>query len=574
LKRRLPIRTVALGLALFLAVIMPNQVGFVVRLGKMALPLTLADVVLALAFAGVVLHLLSSRFRGMRLPPVAAFLIVAAGIVALTRTEAAARGEAVKEVLQLIEYFLVAYFVFVNVAETGDLKPLLVAFGIGAAIVVVWGGIQYAACDSALDVKAGFLGGNHNVLGAYLAVALPFLYGIAVSSRCWCTAVGLMVLVVAGLAINLSGGPLAAALVALAVVSAIRGTRALVPYLVVLGVAVTFGPRLLPRPHHSDTLVSSAALLVDDNYLLSDAQLAARAQELLEPTQPIPVDKSGTKLEVPTPRPLDAARLLRLLNGRRDLTHEEGQLQLKAERAKAKMSTREQDAYALGEAQVARRYQRWNAALITARALWNADRAARPNPRSDPFFGCGLAPYHEHVKPYMDARLQYRTDEPEVFNIAAPEPFTHNLWLKTMVQTGLVGLTALVWLLSGFLGRAVRLYRAAQGELALGVALGTVGAILGFALGGMFTQGIVRGLAIPFVFVLATGVYRGTHRAWRQEERHRQDDAARLSAVPNIWTLIFRRQSRILAAGERWLARPAAWTLRPLAQPCVELPDA
>ena len=73
-----------------------------------------------------------------------------------------------------------------------------------------------------------------------------------------------------------------------------------------------------------------------------------------------------------------------------------------------------------------------------------------------------------------------------------------------MVQTGLVGLAALVWLLSGFLGRAVRLYRAAQGELALGVALGTVGAILGFALGGMFTQGIVRGLAIPFVFVLAT----------------------------------------------------------------------
>ena len=74
------------------------------------LPLTIADVVVALAFVGVVLQLLSRRLRGVRLPPVQAFALVAVAVVALFRTDE--KAEAAREVLQLVEYFLVAFAVF------------------------------------------------------------------------------------------------------------------------------------------------------------------------------------------------------------------------------------------------------------------------------------------------------------------------------------------------------------------------------------------------------------------------------------------------------------------------------
>ncbi len=504
MKLRLRPRAAALGLVILLILVMANQVGFVLSVGATRFPLTVADVVLVLAFIGVALLLASRRLRGLRLPPVPAFLLVAVAIVAFMRTEGQFRTDAAKEVLQLIEYFLVAYFVFVNVAETSDLKPLLLAFAAATAIVILWGAIQYLTCDAVLDVRAGFLSANHNLLGAFLALALPFFYGIALHARWWRTRLVLLLLVVLGLCVNLSGGTLLVTLVVLGVLSAIRGQRALIPYAICLGLALLFGSSVLPRAHHSDTLVSSAALYVDDNFLLSDPQLAERAQELLEPTQPIRADKTTQEMVVPAPRPLDAARLLRLLGERRNLTRDEAALRLKAQRAKAALSQMEQDTYPLARPQISRRYQRWNAAIVAARTLWQGDPKRRPSQRADLLFGCGLGPYHEYINAYMGDRLPYRTDEPEVFNIAAAEPFTHNLWLKTFVQTGLVGLLALAWLMGSFLGRAARLYREAHGELALGVALGALGGILGFAFGGIFTEGIVRGLAIPFVFVLAT----------------------------------------------------------------------
>jgi hypothetical protein len=493
---------VALGLTLLLILVMANQVGFTLAVGGVRLPVTLADVVLGLAFLAVVLHVFARRPRDVRLPPASAFVLVGAAIVALLRTDE--RMAAAREVLQLIEYVLVAWFVFVNVAKSSDLKPYLAAFAAATGIAILWGGVQYLTQKSALHVRAGFLSGNHHVLGAFLAMALPFFYGIALYARTWRVRGALLVMVLLGLAINLDGGTLLVTVVVLAILSGIRGQRALVPYLVFVGLALTVGPRILPRPNHTDTLVSSVAVYVDDNYLLSDEQLRERAEELLHPTKPIPLDKTGEEMAVPAPRPLDAARLLRLLNQRRGLTREEGRLQIEAMRAVAKLSDRERAVYPLNESQVARRYQRWNAAIVAARATdMPQKRQSKAEGAMDFVLGRGFRPYHEIVKPFMGERLQYRTDEPEVFNVAAPEPFTHNQWLKTFIQMGVVGTLALAWLVLGGVGQSCRLYRAAHGELALGASLGVLGGLLGFAFGGLWTEVLARGLAIPFVFLLA-----------------------------------------------------------------------
>ena len=493
MKPRISLRTVCLGLVLLLIVAMCSQVEFRVPVGGGRFPVTIADVVLAVAFVGAVLHVLSRRLRGTRHVPVQAVALVAVALVALARTRPLTFN-AVKEPLQLAEYFLFAFFVFVNVAETRDLRPMLVAFVAATAGVVVWAGVHYFAVESPFHVRGSYA--NRNLLGAFLAIALPVLYGLALHARRWPWRLVLLAVVLVGLAVNLSGGALLATLVVLGLLSALRGQRALIPYAVFLCIATLLGPRLLPRRGHTDALFGSVAVTVDDNFLLSDRQMVARARELLHPTRKIPADHHSGEMIMPQPRPLDARRLLRLLGERRNLVGSEVDLYADIVRTiEASVSQQRLDSYPLDRPHLAVRYQRWDAAVGAARQLFS-----RP---LDALFGRGIVPYHETLKPFMTARLQYRTDEPEVYNIAAPEPFTHNLWLKTLVLTGLLGFLALAWLVASFLGRAARLYREARSELALGTALGAIGGILGFALAGLFTETIVRGIGMPFVFVLA-----------------------------------------------------------------------
>jgi len=494
LKLALPPRTLNLGLLLLLILVMGNQLGLDLPLGKARLPVTLGDVVLALATVGVALQLLSRKLRGVKLPPVQAFVLVAAACVALARSEA--RPDAAKEVLQFAEYFLIAFAVFLNAAETGDVKALLTAFAVATAVVVLWAAWHYAACESPLDVRAGFK--NRNALGAFLAIALPVLYGLALHARCWGVRLVLLALVAAGLAVNLSGGAVLVTLVVLGLLSALRGQRVLLAYLAAVALVCVGAPRLLPRPHHTDALFSSVAPYVSDNFLLSDKALFARAGELHEAAR----EAMASAPDAAPPRDLfDARHLMEFLRhrrgGDRHLAEAERalyyQLVEQAQKALERFPEAEQTC-ALAHSRLAVRYQTWHAAIARARKLWDSVPGA--------LFGLGFVDYHTAVDPFRpEAKLQYYTNIPEVYNVATSEPFTHDIWLKALVQMGLVGLLALAWLVAALLGRALRLYAEAHSELMLGLALGAAGGILGFALAGVFTETIARGLAIPFVFV-------------------------------------------------------------------------
>ena len=491
------LRSLRLAIVVALVVVMPNQLAYQLRLGGVALPVAPADVLLALAFASLLIHLVTRGRRGFRLPPLAAVAFAAAALLALLPCRD--RLAAAKEVAQVVEYFIVGFLVFVNIEETGDVKPLIWALVAATGIVVLWAAADYFRFGTVgpLDVKAGYV--NRNALGAFLAMSIPAIYGLALHLPRWPARLGLLVLVGLGLLTNLSGGALLATLVAMTAVSALRGPRTLVAHVCLLGLLSMVAPGLLPRPYHTDTLASSIALKVNDNFLLSDRAMVARARELFKPTREIVVDHSGER-KMPEPRPLDAERLLNLLNARRPLRKDELALVVQIKGAIGKTVPEDQVAnYPLKTPQVAVRYQRWNAALLALRNLWHTRQPETL--RGNPLTGYGLKPYHEIVNPFMPDRLQYRTDEPEVFNVAAPEPMTHNVWLKTAAQSGLLGLLSLVWLVGHFLGRATRLHGAAHSDLMLGLALAVVGGVSGFALAGIFTENIARGLAPPFVFL-------------------------------------------------------------------------
>ena len=540
MKLPLTLRNVNLGLVVLLILVMGTQLGIDVRLGATAFPITIADVVLALAFVGMVLSLVHRGLRNVKLPPIQAFVLVAVALLVLARSQA--KLAAAKEVLQLIEYFLIAFTVFLNVGGTSDLKLFLWAFAIATAVVVAWAGVQYAVVGSPLDVRAGFA--NRNVLGAFLVLALPMLYGVALHARYWSERIVLLAIVAGGLLVTLSGGAFLAIVLVLLLLSALHGRRALVPFLAVAALVALAVPHLPLRQYHTDALFSAISPYVSDNFLLSDRQMLARAEELhtkasktmaenratgatvapqalyearqafafLEKRQLLaeaerPLAESvAAKLEAVKeaypPRALfDAKGLLDLLalrqGGARGLVGEEEALgrQIEADIARtADCFPEAERTSALGHGHVAVRYQRWAAAIACARALGES--------LPDALLGRGFVDYHAAIDPFRpEQKLQYFSNEPEVYNVATSEPFTHNVWLKAVVQTGILGLVALAWLVAALVGRAGRLHGAAHSELALGVAFGALGSVLGFALVGLFTENLGRGLAIPFVFV-------------------------------------------------------------------------
>jgi len=490
-KLKLDLPTINRVLLVLLALTMATTIGFEVSAGGMRLPVTAADMLVALTAVGAALQLLKQRMRGLRLPPAQVIALVVVAVVALVRS--ADRGGAAKEVLQIVEYFLVAYLVFVNVTRAGDLRALFLAFAVATTAIVAWALVQYLSAGvSPFRVRGSF--DNRNQLGAFLAIALPFLYGCALHFRCLGFRILLLVVVAAGLVVTLSGGALLVILIVLGILSALRGQRAIVPYLVALCLVALVGSRMLPRARHTDALFASIAPYVRDNQLLTNEALSAVARERFAPTHEVIIDHDGEAGMLPS-RPYLAKRLLDLRRERQGgkMPAEDGDF---FGRVYGAWDANDNKDDKLEKAVVAVRYRRWAAALSTAKDMTGSVGLA--------LFGHGFTPYHDILGMLPGTALQYRTDEPDLYNIGASEPFTHNVWFTALLQMGLLGLLAVFWLVAGFLGRAIKVYGAAHSEFAQGIALGAIGAILSFGVVGLFTENLGRGLAIPFVFILAT----------------------------------------------------------------------
>lgn len=146
---------------------------------------------------------------------------------------------------------------------------------------------------------------------------------------------------------------------------------------------------------------------------------------------------------------------------------------------------------------VAARYKRWHAAIRLIRRHCRA-----------PFLGVGPGRFNETVsgeyglveKPSGD------TDDIPAFNINAAEPDTFNMYLVTCAESGPLALIALLW--AGFLllGRNVREIGLGGDDFGKALALGAAGAVAGAAICGVFSNVLVRGVAMPFIFAALSGI--------------------------------------------------------------------
>ena len=145
----------------------------------------------------------------------------------------------------------------------------------------------------------------------------------------------------------------------------------------------------------------------------------------------------------------------------------------------------------------AARYKRWHAAI----------RLIRRHGRA-PFLGVGPGRFSEAVSGEygLVAKPAGDTDDVPAFNIGAPEPDTFNMYLVTCAEAGPFALIALLWFGSLLLGRNIREHGLCGDGFGKALALGAAGAVVGAAVCGVFSNILVRGLALPFIFAALSGI--------------------------------------------------------------------
>jgi hypothetical protein len=362
----------------------------------------------------------------IRLPALPVFALV--GLVLASALCSPDRAAGLREAAQLGAYFIGGWLVFANCIDTRRrLKTAVDLFTVVVALVVVVALWQYrgAADEGAFGVKGTF--GNRNVLGAFLAVSLPFVFGLALyEPRAW-QRFAMMLTVAIGAMVTLSGGALLALAVALLFVAAVHSWKALAGVVVAAVLGLTVVPQALVLPHHTDVVINSVAPYLRSNYL-----------------------------------------------------------DLKASREGAP-----------GYLVVATRYKRWHAAL---RMMEGSERWG--------LLGVGPGRYSQAVGGWYGdvSKPAGRTDVLANFNVKADEPDSFNMYLVTGAEAGPLALMGLVWTGLLMLGRNLRLRASSRDDIGRAMALGAVGAVVGAAACAVFSNILVRGVAMPFIFVALSGM--------------------------------------------------------------------
>jgi O-antigen ligase len=242
---------------LFLA---PSQWSFAPRAG---LHVTPGDIALVLAAGVWALDTLVRRdwARLRHLPPWPHWLFV--GCAAVSLLAAPDKGAAVKDFVQYMAYFMVGSMLFESFLREGGqrARQALAVLAVVTGMVLALALAQYCGGgDDPLAVRGSF--GNRNVLGGFLALALPFccagLMGAAKGAvKAVCAA-----MLAAGLAVNLSGASYFAVALVLLCMAAAKGARWFLP---VAACLLLWQNAVLPRlPRENDIVHYRSVALYDE----------------------------------------------------------------------------------------------------------------------------------------------------------------------------------------------------------------------------------------------------------------------------------------------------------------------
>ena len=191
------------------------------------------------------------------------FGILLALMVAASALQASNRMNSMKELFQMVEYFVIAYMLVSFLISDAKRRAIAVYLfaGVGTLIVII-SLVQYMRPSlPPLDIAGTF--GNRNVLGGYLAILLPLMTGLMLYEKNRFRLAWYALTVIAGSVVLLSGGALMGIILGLAIVAMLKGRIAFAGLAAILLLAIFLIAPHLPRDNA--TLLRESVQLFDDD---------------------------------------------------------------------------------------------------------------------------------------------------------------------------------------------------------------------------------------------------------------------------------------------------------------------
>jgi O-antigen ligase len=414
-------------------------------------PLIAVNVSLADLFIGIVLLLwiskvlICKKWKQIKLPEVSILIFVGTG--ALSFVNAFSIIQWLKELIQLLEYFLLFYVLLINNLQTIRLATLKSILFVSTSIILAMGLIQHTFLHGDPYFVRGFFE-NRNILGTFLCMVIPLVYIELLSSGKRIQKIWMGALLFCSYLVLLSGSAALSILISLLILSWSYSKKVFVRFLVIsLSLAVSY-PFIMPSKNIR-SMKEFASIYeqgsISENYyrrltLLGD----------LDKTILIKKDIGNNCLLITSEKFL-SVKMPEIRKGERYKDME-------------------------GEKHIKNRYLEIQASLNLV--------------SKNTLLGVGLGNYQDNIGTCYN-------DLPKV-NTA--EPNQHNGYLIIASTTGLFGLSALLGLFFFMLGNAWKRSRSSREDQYWH--LGLMGSILACMIENLFSYLFVATLLVPFIFIV------------------------------------------------------------------------
>lgn len=157
--------------------------------------------------------------------------------------------------------------------------------------------------------------------------------------------------------------------------------------------------------------------------------------------------------------------------------------------------------------QIATRLFRSKAEATTAREMWKGD--ARRMIAAKPLFGHGLNNYVHALPPYMRVSTKFYGDPPWL-------PPVHHIYYLWFAETGIVGFALHLLLWGSIVRMGIRNLKV-RNEMLYAINAACLGAMVAFAIDGMFSFSLRVGNLLRVYWFLAALIYAIRYWHWRNE---------------------------------------------------------
>jgi hypothetical protein len=197
-----------------------------------ALNLSFADILIGLAFSLWFFKVIFYKeLKQIKLPPIS--ILIFAGIGALSFVNALSMTEWVKELVQIIEYFIVFYLLLLNNLQKIKILTIINILFSLTTFILLLALLQHTVLNGSPYLIRGLFE-NRNIMGLFLCMVIPlayasFLYSTSVFRKAW-----ILALLFLSLIVMTSGSAIFSLTLSLFVVSFLHSTKTSLKYAFVL----------------------------------------------------------------------------------------------------------------------------------------------------------------------------------------------------------------------------------------------------------------------------------------------------------------------------------------------------